>query len=85
MHNFRNREQHNIDGTQSHKNEILVNTLGVDTKNRVHYRRSFQHTMQPLGLKRKNNVLMMEFVVSASPEFFLENQKKILTNGQSIK
>ena len=53
MHNFRNREQHNIDGTQSHKNEILVNTLGVDTKNRVHYRRSFQHTMQPLGLKRK--------------------------------
>lgn len=77
MHNFRNREQHNIDGTQSHKNEILVNTLGVDTKKSSSLQEKLSAHYAALGIKeKKNNVLMMEFVVSASPEFFSGKSKE---------
>lgn len=70
-HNFRIRTQSNIDASKTPQNRILVNTLNVDTKNASDLQKQLSNFYDGLGIKEKsNNVLMMEFVVSASPEFF---------------
>lgn len=70
-HNFRLREQNNIDGTRTPPNKILVNSLGVDTSRASDLQEKLSTYYTGLGVKeRADNVLMMEFVVSASPEFF---------------
>lgn len=70
-HNFRLREQNNIDGTRTPLNKILVNSLGVDTSRASDLQEKLSIYYAGLGVKeRSDNVLMMEFVVSASPEFF---------------
>ncbi|KCB43813.1 plasmid recombination enzyme [Bordetella hinzii 5132] len=75
-HNFRLRTQHNIDGSRSNMNEILVNTLGVDTKKSSSLQEKLTEYYSNLGIKeKKENVLMMEFIVSASPEFFTGKSK----------
>ncbi|POR49793.1 plasmid recombination enzyme [Paraburkholderia eburnea] len=75
-HNFRLRLQNNIDAGRSHLNQILVNTLGADIKKSSDLQEKLTAFYQGLGVKeKKDNVLMMEFIVSASPEFF-ENKSK---------
>ena len=75
-HNFRIRGQHNIDESRTAMNKILVNTLNVDTKKSSSLQEKLSAYYADLGIKeRKNNVLMMEFVVSASPEFFSGKSK----------
>lgn len=70
-HNFRIRSQSNIDDSRTKLNKIFVNTLGVDTKKASDLQEKLSEFYSGLGIKEKaNNVLMMEFVVSASPEFF---------------
>lgn len=70
-HNFRLREQHNIDENKSHQNQILVNSLGVDISKANNLQERLTEHYNSLGIKeRSDNVLMMEFVVSASPEWF---------------
>lgn len=70
-HNFRLRMQTNIDPSRSHLNKILWNSLDVDTEKASDLQIKLSEFYSKLGIKEKsNNVLMMEFVVSASPEFF---------------
>lgn len=70
-HNFRLREQHNIDASRTKNNQILVNSLGVDTSKASDLQEKLTAYYEKLGVKeRKDSVLMMEFIVSASPEFF---------------
>lgn len=76
-HNFRIRGQHNIDESRTAMNKILVNTLEVDAKKSSSLQEKLSAYYADLGIKeRKNNVLMMEFVVSASPDFFSEKSKE---------
>jgi hypothetical protein len=75
-HNFRLRDQANIDTSKSHLNQVLVNSLGVDTTKANDLQLKLSQHYQALGIKEKSdNVLMMEFVVSASPDFFLKKTK----------
>ncbi len=70
-HNFRLRMQSNIDASKTHLNKVLLNTLGADVKQANSLQIKLTEFYQSLGIKeKKDNVLMMEFVVSASPEFF---------------
>lgn len=70
-HNFRIRTQNNIDSSRTHLNQILVNTLSVDTNIASDLQKKLSDYYTSLGVKEKSdNVLMMEFIVSASPEFF---------------
>lgn len=72
-HNMRLRHQANIDATQSHKNQILVNTLNADLTNRTDFYHKLENFYDDQGVKKRaDNVLLNEFVVSASPEFFKE-------------
>lgn len=76
-HNFRIRTQINIDPTRSKLNQIFVNTLNVDTAKSSDLQEKLTKHYQQLDIKeKKNNVLMMEFMVSASPEFF-ENKSTL--------
>ncbi len=76
-HNFRLRDQNNIDSNRSHLNKIFVNTLNVDTKKSSDLQEKLTSFYQSLDIKeKKDNVLMMEFVVSASPEFFEKKSAK---------
>ena len=70
-HNFRIREQHNIDQARTPLNKIMVNSLGVDITKASDLQEKLSVFYHGLGVKeRSDNVLMMEFIVSASPEFF---------------
>lgn len=70
-HNFRLRIQTNIDGSKSHLNQLLFNSLDVSTKDATDLQKKLTEHYLTLGIKeKKDNVLMMEFVVSASPDFF---------------
>jgi hypothetical protein len=70
-HNFRLREQANIDPAKSYLNKILVNSLDIDTSKASDLQEKLSVFYEGLGVKeRSDNVLMMEFIVSASPEFF---------------
>lgn len=71
-HNLRLRSQTNIDATRSHLNQILVNSLNVDTTKASDLQEKLSSYYQSLDIKeKKDNVLMMEFMISASPEWFV--------------
>lgn len=78
-HNFRLRSQANIDGSKTGLNRVVFNSLNVDTSNASDLGdKVFEH-YEKLGVKVKtDNVLMLEFVVSASPEFFKDISKSDL-------
>ncbi|MCA8068302.1 MobV family relaxase [Burkholderia vietnamiensis] len=76
-HNFRLRHQRNIDKNRTHLNRTLVNTLNIDTNNASSLQEGVTAYYKNLGVKEKEgNVLMMEFVISASPDFFKNKSKK---------
>lgn len=71
-HNFRLRSQSNIDPARTPKNRLLVNKLGVDHRNADDLNAKLTAYYDGLGVKeKKDNVLMMEFIATASPEFFV--------------
>jgi len=70
-HNLRLRQQSNIDSSRTKLNEILFNSLDVDVAKAASMQEKLTEFYASLGIKeRKNNVLMMEFVATASPGFF---------------
>lgn len=76
-HNLRLREQANIDPKKSHLNQVLVNSLDVDLNKASSLNEKLTAFYTDLGVKeKKDNVLMMEFVISASPDFFVKKSKK---------
>lgn len=80
-HNFRIRTQDNINDDLSYRNRVLVNKLKVDTKSASSLSDKLSQYYEKLGVKeRSNNVLMMEFVATASPEFF-EGKNSIFVNA----
>lgn len=70
-HNFRLRTQPNIDPKKSQLNKVLINSLDASTKIANDLQIKLTQYYNSLGVKEKDdNVLMLEFVVSASPEFY---------------
>lgn len=85
-HNFRIRNQGNIDATKSNQNQILVNTLNVDTTKSNDLQLKLTEYYNDLGIKeKKENVLMLEYVCSASPEFFNGKSKKEIKEWASTQ
>lgn len=71
-HNFRLRSQSNIDASRTPKNRLLVNKLGVDQRDAADLNAKLTAYYEELGVKeKKDNVLMLEFIATASPEFFV--------------
>lgn len=76
-HNFRLRHQSNIMIEKTKDNKILFNSLNVDTTIRNDLNLKLTEFYKDLKIKEKSdNVLMMEFVASASPEFFIDKSKE---------
>jgi len=70
-HNFRISIPHNVDGKRSSQNQILVNSLGVEPSQISSLQKKLTDYYDGLGVKeKKDNVLMLEFIATASPEFF---------------
>lgn len=70
-HNLRLRFQPNIDAKRTPENQVLVNSLGASLTDATDLQKKLTKYYQELGVKeRADNVLMLEFIVSASPEFF---------------
>lgn len=77
-HNLRLRTQSNIDLSRTHLNEILVNSLNASLTNASDFQKKLNDFYEKeLEIKPKeNNVKLMEWVVSASPEFFKKYPEK---------
>ena len=75
-HNFRIRQQGNIDATRTPLNRVLWNPMEVNLKRADALQKAITGRYEALGAKeRKNSVLAQEFVVSASPEFSRVNPR----------
>ncbi len=72
-HNLRLRTQHNINDDRSHLNQILYNPLGINLTEASSFQEKLTEHYLNLNIKEKqNNTLAFEYVVTASPEFFLK-------------
>lgn len=70
-HNLRLRTQSNIDPTRICNNRVLLNTLAVNLKSSTDFQEKLFSFYSELGIKEKtDNVLLYEYVATASPEFF---------------
>lgn len=70
-HNFRLRTQANIVKERTHLNRCLINRLGLGFKKSDELAEKLEKHYENLGAKkRKDSVLMLEFIATASPEFF---------------
>ena len=72
-HNLRTKYQKNVDQTKSHSNEILIDEL--DFANAKDFDKGYSEILDDyyssINVKqKKNSVQMMEFVLTASPDFF---------------
>lgn len=75
-HNFRIRNQGNIDQSKSGENRLLFNPLNVDVSKAGGLTQAITSKYEDLEIKvRANAVFAQEFVITASPEFF-ENKEK---------
>ena len=70
-HNLRLRSQANVDEGKSKDNQVIFDSLNFDREERGGLYKSLMTYYDGLQIKRKqDNVLMYEYVVTASPEFF---------------
>ena len=70
-HNLRLSTRGNIDAALTHLNRVLFDSLNLDLTRAASFQERLTEHYQTKGVKeRQNSVLAMEFVVSASPEFF---------------
>lgn len=75
-HNLRLRVQENIDPKRTPDNIVMLNALGADLNDASDFQKKLSAHYVSLGVKeKKDNVLLMEFVVSATPDFFLTKTK----------
>lgn len=88
-HNLRThlteKEKARIDSTRSKLNEVLINTLGCDEKKSASFGQKLSAFYKSKDIDvRKDNVLAIDLVLTASPEHFGEWQKngKITTEGR---
>ena len=81
MHNLRDKtnKEPNIDQSKTHLNEVLIDKFDLESTKDFGggYAKKLTNYYDSLGIKqRKDAVQAMEFVLTASPEFFKENPKK---------
>lgn len=81
MHNLRDRtnNEKNIDSSKSHLNEILVDEFDLQSAKEFNtgYAKKLNDYYNKLEIKqRKDAVQAMEFVLTASPEFFAKATQK---------
>lgn len=70
-HNLRLKSQANVDESKSKNNQVIFDSLNFDRQERGGLYKSLMTYYDGLQIKRKqDNVLMYEYVVTASPEFF---------------
>lgn len=76
-HNFRLRLQGNINPEMIHENVLLTNKLNADINDASSFQKKLTEYYNSLEIKeRSDNVLMLEFMVTASPEFFIGKTEK---------
>jgi Plasmid recombination enzyme len=88
-HNLRThlteKEKARIDGARTQFNEVLVNALDCDVKKAASFGQKLTQFFKGKDIEvRKDNVLAIDLVLTASPEYFGEWQKngKITTEGR---
>lgn len=88
-HNLRThlteKEQRRIDGKRTSLNQVLVNSLGADTKRAASFGQKLRGYYDSKGIEvRKDNVLAIDLVLTTSPEYFGEWHQagKITPDGQ---
>lgn len=70
-HNFRLHSQPNIDASKTHLNQVLLNNLEMDLKQRQGFAKAFLGHYAAKGVKvKQDNVLALEMIITASPEMF---------------
>ena len=87
-HNFRIRQQGNIDASRTPLNRVLWNPMKVDLRKADALQKAITGRYEALGAKeRKNSVLAQEFIISASPEFFdgLSDEKVAIWAEHQLK
>lgn len=79
-HNLRSKYQNNVDQSRSNQNEILIDELCFqNATNENGYSDILEAYYQKMDAKQKSNsVKAMEFVLTASPEFFKQANAKQL-------
>lgn len=76
-HNLRLRFQKNIDSKRTPQNQVLFNSFDASLTKAKDFGEKLVKYYAKLGITpRKDNVLMLEFMVSASPEFFEGKSRK---------
>ena len=76
-HNLRKRKEKNIDETRSHLNEVLVDYFNVANSNDKTFCSELNKYYKENKVQsRKTSVPLMEFVLTASPEFFKSADKE---------
>lgn len=83
-HNFRLRTQANVDASQTKFNQTLVNSLNADLTFAGDFQQKLNDHYSKLGIKvRTDNVRCMEFMTTASPEFFEGRSQKFIQDWAS--
>lgn len=73
-HNFRLRSERNITQTRSVNNQVLYNPLNIDLNQADSFQKKLSKKYEDLGIEEKtNSVIAMEFMVTASPEYFFKD------------
>ena len=73
-HNFRERTTHNADSKRTHLNK----TIGA--QNTEQLKKAVQDRLDTVKTVRKNAVLAVEYLMTASPEFFKNNSDETIEN-----
>jgi len=76
-----------IDLDKSHLNKIVYNSLGFDSsRGGIDFQEKLFDYYESLGIKfKKDNVLMLDFIISASPEFFKNSPPEIIEDWEKIQ
>lgn len=81
-HNLRTKYQNNVNKSLSNKNEILIDSLyfqnANDNEGYSQILENYYHSVE--AKKKDNSVKMMEFVLTASPDFFKSLNAKQLND-----
>ena len=81
-HNLRLHLTHSLNERiyqdKTHNNRVLINSFNCDLKNGSSFQNKLMNFYNSKNIKiKENNVLMLEFIISASPEFFENISKKV--------
>lgn len=70
-HNLRKRKEKNVDETRSHLNEVLIDTFNVSqSTDKTLSSELNKYYEEVKATQKKGSIALMEFVLTASPEFF---------------